>query len=169
MSLITEGAPSGYLRPPGLDPLKQAELYLCSLFHPTTYIELRAKAPGGGMVQEFYACPYEAAKDALKIGDLTDVYAGVLPRSRKAGGMSSVAPASVVWVECDTPHSVDRVLSHEHPPSMVVCSSVGRAHAYWQLTKPLEPAALRAVLARTTDGGLVSGWTKADAGVKLAS
>jgi CheY-like chemotaxis protein len=37
------------------------------------------------------------------------------------------------------------------------------------LTKPLDPAALRAVLARATDGRLLTGWTKADGGIKLAS
>lgn len=37
------------------------------------------------------------------------------------------------------------------------------------LTKPLDPAALRAVLARTTDGALASGWTKANGSIKLAS
>jgi hypothetical protein len=139
MTLSIPGVPTGYLRPPALDPLKQAELFLCSLFHPTMYIELRAKAPGGGMVQSWHPCPLAAAKDALAIGHLTDVYVGVLPRSRRNGGADAVVSSRVVWVECDTPHSVDRVLSHEHPPSMVVCSSPGRAHAYWQLTRPLEP------------------------------
>lgn len=135
---IVEGAPTGYMRPPGLDPLKQAELFLCALAQGD-WIELRAKAPGGGMVQSWHQDPLEAAADAVKIGDLTDVYVGVLPRAERAGGASSVQESRIVWVECDSPHSVECALTHEHPPSMVVCSSVGRAHCYWQLERPLPP------------------------------
>jgi hypothetical protein len=140
MSLAIAGAPAGYLRPPGIDPRIQARLFLSSLAQAGTNIELRAKAPGGGMVQSWHTDPDAAADDALRIGDLTDVYVGVLPRRTQSGGADSVLPAPLVWVEADAPHAVERALSHEHPPSMVVCSSMGRAHAYWQLTRPLEPA-----------------------------
>lgn len=130
------GAPSGYLRPPSLDPLHQAALYLRSIHEPGAYIELRAKAPNG-MVQSFHRDPYEAAVDALRIADLTDVYVGVLPRRETSGGKDSVLPSRVLWVEADTPHAVESALMHHHPPAMVVCSSPGRAHCYWQLTRPV--------------------------------
>lgn len=130
---------TGYLRPPVLDPLQQAALYLRSIHQPGSYIELRAKAPGGGMVQSWHRDPHEAARDAMRIGDLTDVYVGVLPRKDREGGAASVLPSSIVWVESDTPHSVELVLSHRHPPAMVVCSSPGHAHSYWQLSRPLPP------------------------------
>lgn len=138
-TLTHEGAPTGYLRPAGLSKFTQADLQLSLLHRPGTLIELRAKGPHGGMVQSWHSNPQAAATDALSIAEHTDVYVGVLPRLRRSGGKDSVASASVVWVECDSPHSVERVLSHEHQPNMVICSSSGRCHAYWSLTRELTP------------------------------
>jgi hypothetical protein len=109
-------------------------LFLRALHSGDGFIELRAKGPTGGMVQSWHTQPDMAAADAIAIGDLTDVYVGVVPRDRQEGGAHAVMPSSVVWVECDTPHSVDRALTHHHPPSIVVCSSPGRAHAYWEVS-----------------------------------
>ena len=134
---MTPGAPAGYLRPPGLAPRQQAVLFLRAIHEPGSYIELRAKAPAGGMVQSFHRDPHEAAVDALRIADLTDVYVGVLPRREAKGGKDSVLPSRVLWVEADTPHAVESALTHRHPPAMVVCSSPGRAHCYWQLSRPV--------------------------------
>lgn len=133
---ITEGAPSGYLRPPGLAPLQQAALYLRSIHEPGAYIELRARAPQG-FAQSWHRDPYEAAQDALRISHLTDVYVGVLPRRETSGGKDSVLPSRVLWCEADSPHAVESALMHKHPPAMVVCTSPGRAHCYWQLTRPV--------------------------------
>lgn len=86
--------------------------------------------------QHFYAPPdvrRVAAESALLWADAGwDVYAGVLPRAARAGGKANLLPdGHVVWAECDTPTAVDRAMGFHTPPSLVVRSSPGKAHAYW--------------------------------------
>lgn len=138
LAAVVDGAPTGYLRPLGLDPIKQAELQLGLLHRPGTLIELRAKT-AGGMVQDWHTHWRDAASEAVRIREHTDVYVGVLPRLARDGGKRSVASAPVLWVECDKPSSVEKAIQMSVPPNMVICSSPGKAHCYWILRDELTP------------------------------
>jgi hypothetical protein len=85
-----------------------------------------------------------AARTIASLAGGTDVYCGVLLRARYAGGRDAVADPQLVWVEIDRPDALDRLEQFEHPPSMTVLSggTLGHAHAYWQLDRPVDVAEL---------------------------
>jgi hypothetical protein len=119
--------------------IQHARLHLAVLHRKGLVLELRARLPRGGMDQSFHTNPYEAAADAMSISRSTDVYVGVLPRTRESGGAGDVAPSHVLFVECDSSHSVDRMFGLNIPPNIVVRSSRWKAHGYWILKEPLDP------------------------------
>jgi len=108
---------------------------------PGELIDLRWRRPGG-MGQRFYR-PRHLAALYRSVGWLageTDVYLGVAPRRRRAGGRQAVAPARVLWVDCDTPQAARALEKFSPAPSIVVASGGGEGHrhAYWLLSQPLE-------------------------------
>ena len=72
----------------------------------------------------------------LALAARTEVYVGVLPRRRRAGGRADVIErADVVWADCDTDDSVCALRGFQPLPTMVVASSEQNRHAYWFLTE----------------------------------
>ena len=115
---------------------RQATFFLDALFGRDrgSFIELRILP---GAQQLFFNDPRDAAVEALQRMD-RDVYVGVVPRARQAGGKDAlIGHSHWVWAECDTPTAVTRALDHRLPPPLVVRSSPGKAHCYWPLTEPI--------------------------------
>jgi hypothetical protein len=116
--------------------------YLAALYGsaaPGALIELRFRT-ASGMRQSFHRAD---ALDGLatEIADrspVTDVYLGVLPRTRRGGGRDDVvATAAVLWVDCDDPTAVAALRSFSPTPSAVVSSGTAEnCHAYWLLSEP---------------------------------
>jgi hypothetical protein len=81
------------------------------------------------------------------------VWVGVAPRrphpktAELGGKKTNVAPARVVWVDCDldeTPDALERLRAFQPRPNMLVDSG-GGYHAYWLLRDPIgDPDELRA-------------------------
>jgi hypothetical protein len=81
-----------------------------------------------------------ARRAILPLGERTDVYCGVLLRTRRAGGRDAVADSHLVWVDLDTPDALARLDRFAIPASMrVLTGTPGHAHAYWILTTPIDP------------------------------
>lgn len=111
---------------------RQAVFYLDALFRrdPGSFIELRVLP---SRRQLFFTDSRDAAVAALQAMD-EDVYVGVVPRARQAGGKDALIDGSHwLWAECDTETAVVRALDFRCPPPLVVRSSPGKAHCYWPL------------------------------------
>lgn len=118
--------------------LNHARLFLGMLKAPDLLIELR-RLRHGRMTSTFCPRPESAAEAALQFSDDYDVYAGVLPRTKLSGGKDSLAPARLIFVECDDPTATQRALNNPIPPNIVVRSSPGKAHCYWMTRELLKP------------------------------
>lgn len=120
------------------------ERYLHLLFdaaasHALIEVRFRIKA---GMGRSFHP--------VTELGELTaviaehaerrDVFVGVVPRARRAGGRGDVVEqVGVVWADCDGPEAVAAVAGFEPGASMIVASGSGmNCHAYWLLSRPIE-------------------------------
>lgn len=111
---------------------RQAVFFLDALFQrdPGSFIELRLLP---SRRQLFFTDSREAAVEAMRAMD-EDVYVGVVPRARKAGGKDAlIAGSHWLWAECDTETAVVNALDFRCPPPLVVRSSPGKAHCYWPL------------------------------------
>lgn len=102
------------------------------------FIELRW-FPNGNARREFYACTdhgrERALEDALRFGNMADVFVGCAPRREQGfGGKTNIDQAWALWVDCDTPESVVKLAEFRPFPSLVVKSGTGNhMHAYWVL------------------------------------
>ncbi len=105
-----------------------------------SFVEIRCRA-SAGMRQTFYGVSdtAAAASDIVRLAGRSDIYIGVLPRTRRGGGRRDVVHRGrVLWVDCDTPDSASALLRWTPPPSMTVLSGTGRnRHAYWLLAEPV--------------------------------
>ena len=105
-------------------------------------LELRFRRRGDGpMRQRFYAATRgrRIAETALWLSQRGDVYVGVLPRRRRAGGKDAIECAWVLWADCDTPAAAAALERFEPAPAMVVASGgEGARHAYWPLERPVD-------------------------------
>lgn len=124
------------------------------------FIDLRypdATAPRG-MAQRFIAASDLRSLTALikREAPHTDVYTGVLLRTRRAGGNDAVSASHLLWVELDRQDAVERLTALSVPPTMVIASgSVGHAHAYWLLRTTIDAQMLVSYnrhLAQALDG-----------------
>jgi hypothetical protein len=113
--------------------------YLRALHHsapPSALVEVRFRL-GHGMGQAFHPASAldTAAETILTRTGVTDVFVGVVPRSRRGGGRADlIAPSTVVWADCDDADSIAALNAFRPPPSMVIASGTGRnRHAYWLL------------------------------------
>jgi hypothetical protein len=114
--------------------------YLTVLAGPepaSRYLELRYRTDRG-MRQRFMdaARPTEAAAAISALGLTRDVFVGCVPRSRRAGGKDAIDRAWTLWVDCDTPESIDQLAAFSPQPAIVVRSGRG-LHAYWPLSVSL--------------------------------
>jgi hypothetical protein len=72
-----------------------------------------------------------------------ELFATPLTRRRPEGGRKGeVLAGAVVWDDIDRADDVERLRAFPHRPHLVVYSGSGGAHAYWRLTRPLEPEAV---------------------------
>ncbi len=137
------------------------ELYLRMLTEhapPGTLLDVRYRLPTGDMARFFLQAKVnipDAAKTLTRIGRQTDVYVGCALRLRPSGTRKDIAPAHLLWADCDGPAALAALADFPITPSVIVTSgspatTAGRAtanhrenaHAYWPLTHPLAPAAL---------------------------
>lgn len=114
--------------------------YLVALYSdapPGALVELRYRA-GLGMRRSFHSVADLASlrTEILARARETDVYVGVLPRVRHSGGRDDVvSEASILWVDCDQPSSVEALRRFAPDPSIVLRSGSGdNRHAYWLLS-----------------------------------
>lgn len=105
------------------------------------FAELRWRVRLSGMGRRFVGLSDRRRLAAMIVarGRSTDLYIGVAPRVRQAGGRGAVDRVHVLWADCDSMASLEALERFDQAPSMVVRSGSGR-HAYWALWPPLEPA-----------------------------
>lgn len=103
--------------------------------------ELRHRAGVGGMRQRFIPARRLdlAASTIIRLGEQTDVYIGVLLRTRRAGGRDAVNQSHLAFCEIDRPDADQRLDRFRCPPTVRVSSGTdGHRHAYWLLERPVD-------------------------------
>jgi hypothetical protein len=131
------------------EPIPQREalslfLVMVAGFEPTSsYFEIRAKrVGGGGMAQDFISLAEleRALTSVANRGYLSDTYLGVAPRTQRTGGLAAIERVWCLWVDCDSPDSLERLAAFRPLPSIVIRSgTAGHAHAYWPLSSAVPP------------------------------
>jgi hypothetical protein len=82
-----------------------------------------------------------AARTALWLAGRNDVYFGVAPRRRRAGGSDAIERAWALWVDCDSPAASAALTAFRPAPSIAVRSgSESHRHAYWLSIRRSPPA-----------------------------
>lgn len=124
------------------------ERYLDGLFaraRGSTLIEVRWRTPSG-MARRFVPVAERAAIAQIieNTARRSDVYVGVLPRWRPAGGRAAiVGDGGTVWVDLDSEIAARALELVDPPPSLVVASGgVGHLHAYWSLSAGVPPGVI---------------------------
>lgn len=130
----------------------QMQQHLALLFEgcdPSKFIDLRPVRPDSTNAPEkfFWVDNQEDAIEyALEVANTHHVYVAVLPRDHQSGKAEAVSQADVIWVDCDGPESVEKLKAFALQPSLTVGSgSEGNMHAYWKLTKPVDPGVAEAL------------------------
>lgn len=147
---VTDGARDPFAGPsPAMTSIDDTVGFLRALDHARSgaLIELRYRRQNG-MARCFVdaADPEQAARIACALGGRTDVYVGVLARTRRQGTRDAVDEAWVAWADCDSATSARRLEDFEPPASILVDSgSQHGQHAYWLLNRPLRPVAIEQV------------------------
>ncbi len=95
-------------------------------------LEIRYATGHDGMRRLFVAARRldVAARAIRSLAPRTDVYCGVLLRSRRAGGRDAVTDSHLVFVEIDEPDALGR-LARFAAPSMIVASGIIRSRRVW--------------------------------------
>jgi hypothetical protein len=122
-----------------VDRNAQCERFLTTLFADTpsdAFIELRVRT-GERMARAFYQAADVAAvsQEVARHAQRSDVYFGILPRTRRGGTRDDVSPhVRVLWADCDTAESVAALAEFVPTPAITVASGSGEnRHAYWLL------------------------------------
>lgn len=85
---------------------------------------------------------YEAVRMVLSYAESTDVYVGAAPRARPAGTRDAIERVPLLWVDCDSEESFNRLGEFSPEPTCVIASGTEfHAHAWWRLEKAIPPAA----------------------------
>ena len=102
-------------------------------------IELRSRHRGGMRSAFFPATDtFTAARTIVREALRTDVYVGVAPRRRRAGGKEALAQLRTLWVDVDTADARTRLDALPVAPAIVIASgTAGHVHAYWLLARPV--------------------------------
>ena len=126
-------------------------------------IELRSRHRGGMRSAFFPATDtFTAARTIVREALRTDVYVGVAPRRRRAGGKEALAQLRTLWVDVDTADARTRLDALPVAPAIVIASgTAGHVHAYWLLARPVsiqtaEAANRRLAAALGADSGAVT-------------
>jgi len=117
--------------------------YLSALYRyapPSAWVEMRFRL-GRGMGQAFHrvAALDSVAATILARSATSDVFVGVVPRSRCGGGRADlIARSPVVWADCDDDDAITALRAFRPPPSMVIGSGTGKnCHGYWFLSEAI--------------------------------
>lgn len=120
-------------------PARQLDRYLQAIVgdrRGDELLEIRYARGDSGMRHRFISVRrLDAAARAIRaLSPRSDVYCGVLLRSRRAGGRDAVTTSHLAFVEIDVVDALDRLQRFARPPTMIVSSgTAGHAHAYWTL------------------------------------
>lgn len=130
------------MRLPSVDVIA-TRLFVGALFASApacSLVEVRVRH-GGGMRQSFHRVEAlaELVAEIACSAISADVFVGVVPRARRAGGRRDLVKlASVLWVDCDTRAAVAALRTFRPQPSIMVASGgVWGRHAYWLLREPV--------------------------------
>lgn len=125
------------------------QTYLDALFataNVSSLVELRIRRRDGGMNQQFFSTRAldRAATAIATLAARTDVYVGVVPRTRRAGGRDAVGRVAVLWADCDGSEACAALNAFQPAPTIVVRSSANGVHAYWLLRESVDAAVAEA-------------------------
>jgi hypothetical protein len=129
-----------------LSPAGQLDRYLRVIAagaHGGHLLEIRYAIRGGDMARVFVPPRRldRAARVIRSLAPRTDVYCGVVLRTRRAGGRDAVTRSHLAWVEIDAVNALERLARFPRTPSMIVSSGTpGHAHAYFALRTAVAPA-----------------------------
>ena len=124
-------------------PARQLESYLRMIVgdhRGDELLDVRYAIGDGGMRRRFISIEHldAAMRTIHSLSSRTDVYCGVLLRSRRAGGRDAVTRSHLAFVEIDAVDALDRLQRLSRTPTMIVRSgTAGHAHAYWTLRAPV--------------------------------
>jgi hypothetical protein len=129
------------------DPYAAATLYLQALSAgapPGALLDVRYRRADGRFVQAFLdARDPDAPARIVRIGRQTDVYVGCAMRVRRRGTRQDLAPTALLWADCDDPQALAAARAFTPEATMIVASgSHDHVHAYWALTRTLDPSAI---------------------------
>lgn len=110
----------------------------------TGFIELRAIPVSKGMPRRAFtslAAVEEIEKTIAAWRGSHNVFVGIAPRTREAGGRDAVGLVHVAWVDIDDAGAENSLEQFEPTPTLIVASgSPGHLHAYWALSDGIEPS-----------------------------
>ncbi len=116
---------------------------LVSALVPDGYLEARLISTGSGPARQEFLDASDRTKLATALcrlianQDDTNVFFGVLPRSRKSGKATDCPTGHAVWVDIDRSDAAELLADFPAVPSFTVESgSEGHLHAYWLLDEP---------------------------------
>ena len=139
----TTSRPARTARPPQARETADVQRYLRALFDRESagaLIELRSRHSRGGMRSAFLpaADTFTAARTIVREALRTDVYVGVAPRRRRAGGKDALQQLRTLWADLDTTDARTRLDTLPVAPAIVIASgTAGHVHAYWLLQRPV--------------------------------
>jgi hypothetical protein len=86
-------------------------------------LDVRFRRDGSdSMVQEFHATTTSRTlARLLTMSERADVYVGIAPRTRRAGGRDALGHCRLLWADCDSDDAV-AALAHVPAPTMLVAS-----------------------------------------------
>jgi hypothetical protein len=82
----------------------------------------------------------EIATCVRDLSSTHNVFISAAPRTRHSGRADAVERCWALWVDCDTPESVEALRRFLPRPSIVVQTRPGRLHAWWPLRQPVRPS-----------------------------
>lgn len=115
--------------------------YLRALFardEPGALIEVRYRYRAGMRSAFFDVTDTASAASAiLRLATDTDVYVGVAPRVRRAGGKEAIERVWSLWADLDHPDAGAALDDLPVAPAILIASGTpGHVHAYWPLAIP---------------------------------
>jgi len=119
---------------------------------------------GDGMRSAFFehTDTTAAARTIVRLASGTDVYVGVAPRVRRAGGRDAIERVWSLWADLDDADAATALDDLPVAPAIRIASgSSGHLHAYWPLQQPIgvleaEAANRRLAAELGADGGAVT-------------
>ncbi len=108
--------------------------------NPRNYFELRGLRDGRIVARKFVpvCCSLRTTRYIGEMCTEMDVFIGCAPRtSNTSGTLKDIERVWCAWADCDSEEASERLRRFRPRPSLVIQSSPGRHHAYWQLNGSL--------------------------------